>query len=316
MSIGLPYMGSKRKIAKDIVDVILAENPNTKYVYDVFGGGGAVSFEFAKRGIKVYYNDLDTSIVELLKKVTTEGITKEFYDWVSREEFVKAKNSNDWKLGLIKTCWSFGNNYEKGYLYGKKIENSKQLLHNIIVSKCLQSIDEFQSISNIEIPLNMLDFENIQDRRLSLMKFIKSKLGRIDLEHLENINNLQNLWKNFEKDINKSRMLEHLSNINNVEKLQNYTSIEFSNKSYVDIIFETPLNETIIYCDPPYLNTEKYGKGICHSTFQNWVINNKYKTYVSSYEFPLKNVWQKEHKSTLSATNNSKVVTEKLFCNM
>lgn len=315
MSIGLPYMGSKRKIAKDIVDVILAENPNTKYVYDVFGGGGAISFEFAKRGIKVYYNDLDTSIVELLKKVTSEGVTKEFYNWIDREEFVKAKDSKNWKLGLIKTCWSFGNNYEKGYLYGKKIENSKRLLHNIIVNKCTTSIDEFNLISNIEIPLDVLDSENIQDRRLSLMKFIKSKFGRIDLEHLERINNLQNLWKNFEKDINKSRMLEHLSNINNVEKLQNYNLIEFSNKSYVDIAFETALNETIIYCDPPYLNTEKYGEGVCHNTFQNWVINNKYKTYISSYEFPLKIVWQKEHKSTLSATNNSKVVTEKLFCN-
>lgn len=316
MSIGLPYMGSKRKIAKDIVDVILAENPNTKYVYDVFGGGGAISFEFAKRGVKVYYNDLDTSIVELLKKVTSEGVTKEFYNWVDREEFAKAKDSNDWKLGLIKTCWSFGNNYEKGYLYGKKIENSKRLLHNIIVNKCTTSVDELNLISNIKIPLDVLDSENFQDRRLSLMKFIKSKSGHYRAEHLERINNLQNLWKNFEKDINKSRMLEHLSNINNVEKLQTYTSIEFLNKNYLDIIFETPLNETIIYCDPPYLNTEKYGEDMCHSTFQNWVINNKYKTYVSSYEFPLKIVWQKEHKSTLSATNNSKVVTEKLFCNM
>lgn len=299
MSIGLPYMGSKRKIAKDIVDVILAENPNTKYVYDIFGGGGAISFEFAKRGIKVYYNDLDTSIVELLKRVTTEGVTKEFYNWVDREEFVKAKDSKNWRLGLLKTCWSFGNNYEKGYLYGKKIENSKRLLHNIIVDKCKDSINEFELITNIEIPLDVLDFDNIQDRRLSLMKFIKSKLGRIDLQYLENINRV-----------------EHIERINNVEKLQNYSSIEFLNKNYLDIVFETPLNETIIYCDPPYLNTEKYGESICHNTFQNWVINNKYKTYISSYEFPLKIVWGKEHKSTLSATNNSKVVLEKLFCNM
>jgi len=36
MSYGMPYMGSKRKIAKSIVDYILQCNPNTKYVYDLF----------------------------------------------------------------------------------------------------------------------------------------------------------------------------------------------------------------------------------------------------------------------------------------
>jgi hypothetical protein len=29
--IGIPYMGSKRKLAKPIIDYILSNNPNTKY---------------------------------------------------------------------------------------------------------------------------------------------------------------------------------------------------------------------------------------------------------------------------------------------
>ena len=37
-------MGSKRKLAKDIVDFIMERNPNVKYFYDLFGGGGAISF--------------------------------------------------------------------------------------------------------------------------------------------------------------------------------------------------------------------------------------------------------------------------------
>ena len=37
--LGIPYMGSKREIAKDLVDFILKENPNCKYVYDLFAGG-------------------------------------------------------------------------------------------------------------------------------------------------------------------------------------------------------------------------------------------------------------------------------------
>jgi len=38
--LGIPYMGSKRKLAPKIVDFILAENPQAKYVFDLFGGGG------------------------------------------------------------------------------------------------------------------------------------------------------------------------------------------------------------------------------------------------------------------------------------
>jgi len=47
--LGIPYMGGKRQIAPKIVDYILAKNPNVKYVYDLFGGGGAMSFEFLQR---------------------------------------------------------------------------------------------------------------------------------------------------------------------------------------------------------------------------------------------------------------------------
>jgi len=43
MGYGIPYMGGKRKIASKIVDYILQCNPNTKYVYDLFGGGGSIS---------------------------------------------------------------------------------------------------------------------------------------------------------------------------------------------------------------------------------------------------------------------------------
>ena len=67
MSAGLPYQGNKKKIAKPLVDFILSENPNTKYVYDLFGGGASMSLEFASRGVNVIYNEKATAICELLK---------------------------------------------------------------------------------------------------------------------------------------------------------------------------------------------------------------------------------------------------------
>ena len=42
-------MGSKRKLSYKIVDYILSKNRDCKYVYDLFGGGGAISFEFLQR---------------------------------------------------------------------------------------------------------------------------------------------------------------------------------------------------------------------------------------------------------------------------
>lgn len=76
MSLGIPYMGSKRKLAKPIMDYILTKNPNCKYFYDLFGGGGAVSFEALKRKKlqEVHYNEFDTPIVELIKHIRDNGM--------------------------------------------------------------------------------------------------------------------------------------------------------------------------------------------------------------------------------------------------
>ena len=41
--LGIPYMGSKRKIAKELMDYMLANTPNATAFYDLFGGGGAIS---------------------------------------------------------------------------------------------------------------------------------------------------------------------------------------------------------------------------------------------------------------------------------
>lgn len=67
MQPGLPYQGNKRKIAKPLVDFILSDNPNVKYVYDLFGGGASMSLEFLSRGLNVVYNEKATAICELLK---------------------------------------------------------------------------------------------------------------------------------------------------------------------------------------------------------------------------------------------------------
>ena len=131
----IPYMGSKRKLAPAIIDHIIGHNPNAKYFYDLFGGGGAVSIEALKRKRfkRVVYNELNTAICELLKKIRKDGVTDEFFQWIDRKTFFKLKDGNDWRAGLAQTCWSFGNN-QSGYLYGKNIEEIKQQAHFFLMA--------------------------------------------------------------------------------------------------------------------------------------------------------------------------------------
>ena len=281
--LGLPYMGSKRKISKDIVDYILQHNPNAKYVYDLFGGGGAMSFEFLQRKQikKVVYNELNTGITELLKKIRTDGITPEFYKWIDRDTFNTHKNDETWFGGLLRTVWCFGNNQRPNppYIFGVGIEEPKRLLHEIIVNRCNVSRLELQKITGLFIEDNYLAKDDIQARRFEVMRLIKAQIGRFDLEQLQNLQQLQ-----------------------------------ISNKSYLDVAIDTPIAETIIYLDPPYQGTATYAKDISHDTLLEYCKNSPYKIYVSSYEFDLPMVWQKFKRCTLSATANNKA-TEKLFCN-
>ena len=271
--LGIPYMGSKRKLAGKIIDAIIRDNPRAKYFYDLFGGGGSISLEALKRNQfeKVFYNEIDSGVVNLLKKIQTEGVTEEFYEWIDRETFHALKNGSDWKAGLVKTCWSFGNE-GKGYIYGKEIENLKKSTHFYII--------ENGYLENRKPEI-----------RIRLLKEFKEKekiKNRFDLEHLER--------------------LQHL------EHLQQLQQLEILNHSYENVKIETPIEETVIYLDPPYFGTATYQNDIDHEKLYNWIQNSPYTIYMSSYEAPFDVIEQFEHRCKFSPTKNNKVI-EKLFCN-
>lgn len=309
MSLGIPYMGSKRKIAKPLIDYMLNSNPNAKYFYDLFGGGGAMSFEALqrKRFKKVFYNEFNEAIVNLLIKIKTDGVTSEFYEWIDRETFNKYKDENCWKSGLVKTCWSFGNN-QNGYLFGSNIEENKRLLHEIIVNRCNASRKQFEAITGLYIDNFYLKSDGIQDRRIK----IQNLFSNMDKDFKNKIKDYANIVGSVRSI---SQQLERMQQLERLQRVQQLEHLELTNLSYEQVKIETPINETIIYCDPPYKGTEKYQKNIDHEKFLEWIKNSPYKIYVSSYEFDLPCVFELSHRSSLSATNNSKKVVEKLFCN-
>ena len=95
--LAMPYMGSKRKLAPEILNYIIQQNPNCKYFYDLFGGGGAISFMALQypQIKQVFYDELNTGVCELLRKIQKDGVTDEMYNWIDRETFNKHKNDND-----------------------------------------------------------------------------------------------------------------------------------------------------------------------------------------------------------------------------
>jgi len=287
--LGVPYMGSKRVLAYEIVNYITAQNPNCKYFYDLFGGGGAISFQALqhKNIDTVFYNEIDTGVVELIKKIRDEGVTDEFYKWIDRDTFHAHKFDNDWRGGLIKTCWSFGNN-QKGYLFGEEIKNTKRLMHEVVVNCCENSRNELLKIG-LNIPSSIFEGKTIAKRRLFLKKYA---LERIDLQQLQQLERLEQL-----------------------ERLGQLERLELTNLSYESVQINTPISETVIYLDPPYQSTAKYQNGIDHDKLLKWIKESPYKIYVSSYDFDLPLVKSINHRSSLSATNNAKKVVENLYCN-
>jgi len=296
-NLGLPYMGSKRKLAPKIIKKILSDNSNTKYFYDLFGGGGAISFYISNNypDIKVFYNEYNKGVVELLKKIKKDEITKEFYNFIDRESFIKNKDKDDWIGGLSKTVYSFGNN-QKSYLYGKEIELYKYLLHKIIIDNSIKHLEEFNK--KYDMKLNLSKKDDIRDRKLEISKEIRKILK-------EQNNIIKRLFQ-----------VEHLDRLKNLENLKNKINFEILNYSYDEVKIKTPINETIIYLDPPYKNTGKYQKDIDHNKLKDYIHSSHYTIYLSSYEnvYDMYLVDEYEHRSSLSSTANNKVI-EKLYCN-
>ena len=93
--LGLPYQGSKKKISKKIIEIIKQNFGTDKMIYDVFGGGGAITAECLLSGLNVHYNDLDKDVTDMFVKVISEDRNYIKSLLVSREEFLTIRDKDD-----------------------------------------------------------------------------------------------------------------------------------------------------------------------------------------------------------------------------
>ena len=132
--VGLPYIGSKKKISKKIVEIIKQNFGTDKTVYDLFGGGGAITAELLINDMSVVYNELDKTVANMFCAALVGD-----REWVktlmiSHDEFMAIKQkeikSTDDELKLLVN--SFGN-ARRNYLYSKELSDVKYNLAKQIV---------------------------------------------------------------------------------------------------------------------------------------------------------------------------------------
>ena len=130
--IGIPFLGSKKRVQKDILNVYKHINPewaDTPFL-DLFAGGGAIGLYFATQGVKdVTLNCYPEKYANALKAVLFEDIDITSIICTREEFFAIDKNSTNGVDVLKRLCNSFGNN-ENTYLYSK--ENS-ELKYNLAI---------------------------------------------------------------------------------------------------------------------------------------------------------------------------------------
>jgi site-specific DNA-adenine methylase len=279
--VGLPYQGSKKKISKKIVEIIKQNFGTGKPVYDIFGGGGAITAECLLSGLEVHYNDLDETVTSMFQKVVSEDRDYLKTLLVSRDEFFRIRDKEnktiDDELKLLVN--SFGNN-KKGYLYSEKVSDLK---YNIAI-EVIKNHNTFKGYRKTKTYIDAVN--NIKDKET--------------LKQLEQLQQLQAL-----------QQLERLQKVS-IENLE-ITNHDYKHFSY--------LTNTIIYLDPPYENTHHKGYNIDtfdSKAFYDWAykMSKNNTILISSYEVSderFESVFEfKKARSTFAATSVGER-TEKLF---
>ena len=283
--IGLPYQGSKKKISKKIIEIIKQNFGTTKPIYDIFGGGGAITAECVLNGLEVHYNDLDKDITDAFERVISKD-----REWiktliVSREEFfevkVKENKTTDDFLKLLVN--SFGNK-KVDYIYNKEISDLK---YNI-AKEIIERHDVFSG------------YKQTETYKKSIEKYKQ-------LERLQQLQYYEQL-----------QQLEQLQRLQQLQQLQKLNKIKATNKSYHDF---SEVSGAVLYLDPPYEGScqKGYINSFDSQEFYDWAfeIAKTNIVIISSYSISderFESVYSFDKaRSTIQGGRSNKAKNEKLF---
>ena len=320
MNYGLPYKGSKNRIAKKILDVL----PAAPVLYDVFAGGCAITHAALLSGkySRVVANDINGMIPAAFEKAIRGGFRNEDR-WISREEFRRLYLSDPY----VAICFSFGNNL-RWYCYAPELEPYKRALHYAIFWQdtgpwrelCPETADALKKAVESEPDrhkrrigagraivtalkaglMNSTIDPEVMDKPI-YKKIRKEKTSGLRLQSDERLQRLESLerferLKNLET-LQSLESLERFERLKNLETLQSLESLDRINavnappvltvttEDYKALNFE---QGGIIYCDPPYKNTRQYHTvgTFDFEAFYSWCEHQANPVFISEYTMP------------------------------
>ena len=171
MNYGLPYKGSKNKLAERIVSVL----PPKKHFYDLFCGGCAVTHAamLSHKWDDFTINDLNWQCPTLFVDALN-GKYKDDTRWISREDFFRLKDTDPY----VAFVWSFGNNL-RDYIYSREIEPLKKAIHYALY------FGDYSFAKELGHDLSFLDAIKEQDKRYSAVRHYFQQFGRMQLQSHE-----------------------------------------------------------------------------------------------------------------------------------
>lgn len=307
---GLPYQGSKNKLAERIVELL----PSADHLYDVFCGGGAVTHcaLLSRKWKCVHFSDITDSVV--LLKDCFEGNVPDGSEWISREEFFARKDNDPY----VRLLWSFGNG-QRQYLYSKEIEPYKKLVHEMIYAETPNERRlKFREVCKmIPFILSLNGGDDARDCTQSLTH------GGVTLQNIRKLHDIQSseaydrmsaLCKGRDNEWYRIQTTERHKSLPQPFCAGGY---EMRIADYHDIEI---LPNSIIYADPPYYKTTGYGgksnkSSFDHELFYEWALSQTQPIFISEYWMPddFECIAEFERTSSFSATNNAKKEIERIY---
>lgn len=332
MKYGLPYKGSKNKLATRIVELL----PKKKHLVDLFCGGCAVTHAamMTDKYEHIIINDLNPMCPTFFLDVLA-GRYKDERRWISREEFHRLKATDPY----VAFVWSFGNNL-RDYLYGEKIEPLKRAMHYAIF------FHDYEPERDFGMDLSFIEpIEGERERYLAVKHYMQEHpdafflLPRITsnnnlakgtsdckkksphtykeitrLQSLEAINNVNKIGGGYKRASEHATLHSNLhpgADVFNANAIMRYRTQCGGGKisSHTEDYRNVPIpQDSVIYCDIPYQDTNRYQKsGFDYEAFYEWCSNQTEPIFISSYSLPEDKfvcVAEFSHRSTLSASAN------------
>ncbi len=299
MNYGLPYKGSKNLIATKVLEHL----PSAPVLVDLFCGGCAIAHAALLSGKfdKVIINDIEGGVSQLFLDAA-QGKFKNETRWISREEFFRLRETDSY----VRYIWSFGNN-GRDYLYSKHIEPYKKALHYAVFFGDFDELHRLCPLISDDAEKALQGINYLKQRRIAIGKAIVSELKEKATDEDIETNPLY-------QSVKRDKLSGRLQRLERLERLENLENLERYNTDYRNVVLP---DNSIVYCDPPYANTNRYGlngSGFDNEAFWEWARHCIQPVFISEYEAPKDFVCIAEIPTTSKiAAKTSKRAIEKIF---